>query len=177
MHDNLFDIEEEQGASSAAGDADLDGLSNLEEQENNTDPRDTDTDNDGLTDGEEVNTYNTNPTRTDTDGDGVDDATEIANGDNPLDPAGQNAYVDAVLEDNPVAYWRFEEQAGEMVALDITGNGYDGTYTNSPVLGQSSPIAEGTAVQLDGDNDYIELGTTNWLINHIRVRLMRSTHI
>ena len=62
---------------------DSDGLSNLEEFNNGTEPNNLDTDGDGLTDGEEVNTYGTNPTSSDTDGDGSTDGDEIANGTDP----------------------------------------------------------------------------------------------
>jgi thrombospondin type 3 repeat protein len=43
-----------------------------------------DTDNDGLTDAEELNFYNTNPYDADSDGDGFSDGDEVANGYNPL---------------------------------------------------------------------------------------------
>lgn len=46
----------------SAGDADSDGLSNLNEYLNGTDPTDSDTDDDGLSDGQEVNTFATDPT-------------------------------------------------------------------------------------------------------------------
>jgi len=42
-------------------------------------------DGDGLSDGQEINTYNTNPNLADTDGDGLSDGTEIGTGTNPLD--------------------------------------------------------------------------------------------
>lgn len=54
-------------------DPDEDGLSNLEEYQEETDPQDEDSDGDGLTDGDEVNVHQTNPNRSDTDRDGHDD--------------------------------------------------------------------------------------------------------
>jgi hypothetical protein len=52
-----------------------------------TDPRNPDTDGDGLTDGDEVRVYGTDPTRADTDGDGLTDSEEVRRyGTNPLDP-------------------------------------------------------------------------------------------
>ena len=69
----------------AEDDYDEDGLDNLEEYENNTNPGSADTDGDGLNDYEEVKTYNTNPTLYDTDGDGMGDGTEIINSLNPLE--------------------------------------------------------------------------------------------
>ena len=49
-----------------------------------------DTDQDGLTDYEELNFYETSPYIPDTDSDGIDDATEIENGSDPLCPTGKN---------------------------------------------------------------------------------------
>ncbi|MDQ2949253.1 MAG: hypothetical protein M3Y27_25495, partial [Acidobacteriota bacterium] len=68
-----------------ADDPDRDGLSNLDEYLNGTDPHNPDTDGDGLTDGDEVNKYKTNPLLADTDGDGIPDGVEITTGTNPLD--------------------------------------------------------------------------------------------
>lgn len=71
----------------SADDPDNDGLTNLEEYQNGTDPFTADTDRDELEDGEEVNTYGTNPTNADTDLGGEPDGSEIAGGRNPLDPS------------------------------------------------------------------------------------------
>jgi len=51
----------------------------------NTNPFDTDTDSDGLKDGEEVNNYKTDPNKMDTDGDTYTDYEEIKAGTDPLD--------------------------------------------------------------------------------------------
>jgi hypothetical protein len=58
-------------------DIDGDGLVNEQEAVLGTDPRNPDTDSDGLTDGEEVNVYTTNPLNPDTDGDGLTDGEEV----------------------------------------------------------------------------------------------------
>jgi hypothetical protein len=65
-------------------DSDQDGLPDLIEDQNGnhivdpgeTDPFDADTDDDGLSDGDEVNTYGTDPLSLDTDEDGLQDGTE-----------------------------------------------------------------------------------------------------
>ncbi len=68
----------------ASGDPDNDGLTNIQEQTAGTNPTVPDTDNDGLSDGQEVLTYLTNPTLTDTDGDGLSDGNEVnVRGTNP----------------------------------------------------------------------------------------------
>lgn len=58
-------------------DSDGDGLSDETEGGLGTDPFDPDTDEDGLTDGEEVKTYRTDPLNPDTDYDGLKDGAEV----------------------------------------------------------------------------------------------------
>jgi len=60
-----------------AEDVEPDGLTNLEEYQKSTLPKTADTDNDGLTDGDEVNTHLTNPLVDDSDGDSLTDGDEI----------------------------------------------------------------------------------------------------
>ena len=69
----------------ATEDSDLDNLTNFEEYANNTDPNDSDSDNDGLSDGDEIREYHTNPLSQDTDGDNFSDKTEIDKETDPLD--------------------------------------------------------------------------------------------
>ncbi len=66
--------------SDAHTDTDGDGLQNVYEYGNHTDPLDTDTDGDGLNDSAEVQMYHTDPLDTDTDGDGLDDYWEASYG-------------------------------------------------------------------------------------------------
>ncbi|NQZ07055.1 MAG: DUF4214 domain-containing protein [Algicola sp.] len=68
-------------------DLDGDGLTNVEEYIADTDPRNADSDDDGLSDGDEVNLYGSNPNNSDTDGDGFDDKAEVDMGLNPIDAA------------------------------------------------------------------------------------------
>jgi hypothetical protein len=79
-------------------DTDADGLSDTREALLGTDPADPDSDDDGLTDGQEVDTTLTDPLEFDTDGDGLSDDTEI---DFDLDPlvANVNGLVDDVVCD------------------------------------------------------------------------------
>ncbi len=71
-------------------DQDKDGLKDGEEiKTHNTNPANADTDADGLKDGAEVNTYHTNPLKRDSDSDGVTDGAEVAAGTNPADAPSQ----------------------------------------------------------------------------------------
>lgn len=67
-------------------DFDSDGLINIQEYYNATEPFNKDTDNDGLSDGDEVNIYGTDPLKTDTDDDGLEDGDEIYFECDPLNP-------------------------------------------------------------------------------------------
>ena len=60
-------------------DSDLDGVGDDAEITLGTDPLDQDTDDDGLSDGEEVLTFSTDPLNVDTDLDGLQDGTEVGN--------------------------------------------------------------------------------------------------
>lgn len=64
-------------------DYDRDGLSNNKETSLGTDPKNSDTDSDGLGDYEEVNIYKTDPKVSDTDNDGYSDGEEVEKGYNP----------------------------------------------------------------------------------------------
>lgn len=71
-------------------DFDKDGLWDKDEAKNRTNPRLADTDNDGLTDYQEVKVYRTDPNNPDTDGDGHTDGDEVKNGYDPLGPGRLN---------------------------------------------------------------------------------------
>lgn len=68
---------------SAPVDSDGDGLTDEAESTQGTNAQNPDSDNDGLFDGEEVQTYETNPLSADTDGDTFLDGQEVRNGYNP----------------------------------------------------------------------------------------------
>jgi len=70
----------------ASIDADYDGLSDAVELAHGTDAHVSDTDGDGIADGDEVFFYSTDPLAADTDKDGVGDGEEVLKGLSPLDP-------------------------------------------------------------------------------------------
>jgi len=67
-------------------DSDGDGLDDVREMELGTDPNLYDTDDDGLSDADEVLIWKTDPNNLDSDDDSYDDGTEIRSGYNPLGP-------------------------------------------------------------------------------------------
>ena len=62
---------------------DSDSLTNLQEYQNDTDPKDSDSDDDGLADGQEGNDYSTDLNDPDSDDDGMSDGWEVNNSLNP----------------------------------------------------------------------------------------------
>jgi len=111
-------------------DPDQDGLSTLEEFLAGLDPNDPDTDDDGLLDGEEVNTYGTDPLLFDTDGDGLSDGLEVETGSDPLDRTSFNlAAAMSSIEVEPGAFTIvYNTVLGEASRqLTVTGTLIDGT--------------------------------------------------
>lgn len=87
---------DENGVSDADEDFDEDGLTNLDEFLNNTYPYIDDSDNDGLSDGSEVNSFGTDPLVADTDGDELEDGDELILGTNPLkQDTNDNGIIDS----------------------------------------------------------------------------------
>lgn len=97
-YDPLSRDSDANGISDGDEDPDNDGLINRDENDYSTNPTLPDTDEDGLTDQEEVKTYGTDPLNKDTDNDGVSDAKEIELGTDPL-TAEQTFAVTAVPEE------------------------------------------------------------------------------
>lgn len=100
-----------------SGDLDGDGLTNELEVEHGTLLNKSDTDEDGLSDGEEVHTYNTSATTADTDADGLRDALEIQHGTDPTDPDTDG---DGLSDGEEV-----HEYGTDPTEPDTDGDGYD----------------------------------------------------
>lgn len=83
-YDPLIDDTDGNGIPDKDEDPDKDGLTNIEEELLGTNPIHSDSDFDGLSDGDEVNIYHTDPLVADTDGDGVSDGVEVMIGSDPL---------------------------------------------------------------------------------------------
>lgn len=115
--------------SDADADSDADGISNINEIELGTDPQNPDTDDDRLTDSEEVTVYLTDPQLEDTDGDTLNDGFEIRYGLDPLSP-----YTDGISDaerqieqhidaDNPLMDIVNTEDSPYEISVQITMHG------------------------------------------------------
>lgn len=70
------------------------------------------------------------------------------------------ALRDEILADSPTGYWELQETSGTVVT-DSSGNGYHGTYINSPSLDQAISLVPADAgrksVLLDGNNQRVNI--------------------
>ncbi|MBQ7155732.1 MAG: VWA domain-containing protein [Synergistaceae bacterium] len=123
------------GVNDGDEDPDDDGLTNIQEGNAGTSMTNPDTDYDGLSDYDELNTYRTDPLNPDTDGDGVDDGTEIEIGSDPL--KAETSFTTSIGTD-------FASQGGEN-AIDISvsmegGADTAGTLRMAQVSGADNPL-------------------------------------
>lgn len=93
-------------------DYDGDGLTLIEEYNIDTNPFSEDTDEDGLSDYDEVHVYSTNPLKKDTDGDGLSDGKEILFGGNPISRESEFSFTT-----------EYDNQNGINTSVSITLNG------------------------------------------------------
>ena len=135
-------------------DTDGDGLNDgTEVLVEGTDPRDRDTDDDGLDDGEEIE-LGTDPTDPDTDGDGIEDGEEVDDGSDPLDP---NDPTETDEDGDGLTLAEERELGTDPEDADTDGDGLDdGTEVESY---GSNPLAHDTDGDGLGDGEEIDLGT------------------
>jgi hypothetical protein len=69
----------------------------------------------------------------------------VDGGTSGVDAAASNTYRDLVMGDRPIAYWRFEEDAGP-IARDEMGK-HDAFYKGPVALGRPGILAGGSAVE------------------------------
>jgi len=75
-----------------------------------------------------------------------------------LPAQAQDDYATAILNDGPVAYYRFEDASDSDIVADASGNALDGTDLRNATLGGEGLI--GNALELDGSGSIL-LGLTN----------------
>lgn len=147
-----------EGVRDADIDSDEDGLANIYEIENGTDPLSKDTDNDGLTDYDEIFIYNTNPVIPDTDGDGLEDGDELHIGVDPTNPetfgfpdieysiqqqitADSELFSEINIEENPYELSIDLKTNGYAESnLYVSESGYSSVIDNEAMLGFSTDI-------------------------------------
>ena len=147
-----------EGVRDADIDSDEDGLANIYEIENGTDPLSKDTDNDGLTDYDEIFIYNTNPVISDTDGDGLEDGDELHIGVDPTNPetfgfpdieysiqqqitADSELFSEINIEENPYELSIDLKTNGYAEGnLYVSESGYSSVIDNEAMLGFSTDI-------------------------------------
>jgi hypothetical protein len=146
----------------ARGNPDRDGLRNLAEFTASTDPQDADTDDDGLTDGAEVNDFETDPADADTDDDGLEDGVDDSDDDGIAD--GQE---DGETDDEVVGTIASFDAGTGLLTVDTTlGTQVSGTVTAATELewsdcdgveATSDDLVAGAAVD---EMEYVD-GTTD----------------
>ncbi len=75
--------------------------------------------------------------------------------------AATATYRNAVLSDNPIAYWELDEPAGAVTAADSAGTAQPGAYQNV-TLGQTSAFSNlGTCGQFNGSTSRVQIAADN----------------
>lgn len=161
---------DENGINDAEDDIDGDGLSNKEEIALGTSVSSADTDEDGLSDYDELNIYNTDPLKADTDGDTLSDSEEIDIGLDPNDPEtfgvpdAEYKVKQTIASDSETMSHVNTEEAPYELSLEIsaTGNAVERLSANESTYSAvtESSARLGGAVELrylDGDVDKVKL--------------------
>lgn len=106
----LLGLGDEAYAKRGSGDSDKDGLTDKQERQERTNPREPDTDHDGIMDGMEVNQTGTNPRDHDSDDDGLDDGDEVLGETDPNDDDSDDDGIDDSEDDDndPIEGEKFE---------------------------------------------------------------------
>lgn len=134
-----------------SNDSDQDGLTDDEETDTyGTDPNNADTDSDGLSDGDEIIIHSTNPLLADSDSDGINDDYEIANSLNPNTD-------DAALDLDEDGLTNFEEyQLGTLAnKSDTDGDGEADGVDSNPLIPNTAPELFGVPeLSVDQDSHY-----------------------
>ena len=129
-------------------DTDNDGLTDYEEIKEGTDPNNPDTDNDGLKDGEEVD-LGTNPNNPDTDNDNLTDKEEVDLGTNPNNPDSDGDGITDGEEINNGSNPNDSDSPVVGGGTDTDGDGLtDGEENNNHGTDPNNPDTDG-----DGIND------------------------
>jgi len=177
--EDLYAFLDSSDPSDAALDEDSDGLTNLREFQEGTIPDDNDSDDDGLTDGDEVNTHGTDPNKTDTDDDEITDFDELNTTNTlPLDPDTDGDGITdgyetqfAFLDPNTPGDAALDEDSDDLSNLQEfqIGTAPDDDDTDGDDLTDGEEVNTTNTLPLDADSDDDglsdgdEVNTTNTL--------------
>lgn len=131
------------------GDADADGLRNVDEYAARTNPVHADTDADGLADGPEVNAYSADPRVSDTDHDGLGDGEEVATG---TAPAIRDSDGDGFTDYEEAVSFGTDPLSAALTPSPIASY-LESFETGWPAAWQSAPPGAGWAITSDTASD------------------------
>jgi outer membrane protein assembly factor BamB len=137
-------------ASDASLDKDSDGLTNLQEFTNKSYADRADSDDDGLSDTDEVNSYHTDPINADSDNDGMPDGWEIANSFDPLSGADSDLDSDGDTVPN---YFEYTQNTDPNNALSIPA-----FFTPGQFSFEDSALPAGWSISAETSDLSISLG-------------------
>jgi len=112
-------------------DTDADGLMDYIEERLGTNPKNPDTDGDGLLDGEEVNKYGTDPLKHDTDGDGLTDGDEVKK--HKTDPMKVDTDADGLTDGEEVLRHRTDPLKVDTDGDELSDGDEVNKYRTSPL--------------------------------------------
>lgn len=131
-------------------DPDEDGLTNAQEASLGTDPDDPDSDDDGLQDGEEVDTHGTDPLDPDSDDDGLSDGDEVVT--HQTDPLDSDSDDDDLLDGAEVSEHGTNPLVGDSDEDGLTDGAEVLTYGTDPTRSDtdSDTLTDGAEVNTYG---------------------------
>ncbi len=159
-------------------DNDSDGLSNLDEFANMTQAFIADSDSDGVLDGLEVNTYGSDPNDSDTDDDELPDGWEVENGTNPTTALDRDADNDGDGVSNSGEFFLGTDAADSNSVPPYMDNYVEGFESELPEFWQTPPAADAgwfrsDAIAWEGlwslETEDLEQGETAEIILPVRV--------
>lgn len=140
------------GVSDADADSDGDGLSNAQEIELDTNPQLSDTDDDGLSDYDEIYVYETDPLNPDSDGDGLQDGDEPHIGLDPTNPEtfgipdAEYKVAQTVQADSETLSFINTVENPYKLSVNITASGYAENALSAEISGYTNVLSGNTAI-------------------------------
>ncbi len=132
-----------------SSDPDGDGLDTDAETALGTDPLNHDSDGDGISDGDEVNTTHTNPFEPDSNGDGMNDGQEQRCGTNPTNAADRLEIVETAGDPVQGFTLKWKSVAGKQYSVNRSTNLLSGNYITMaddvPSSAPTNSFTDGTA--------------------------------